>query len=69
MKKGTVKALTLGHKNGSKIMRAGDVVTEKDVNDFDKLVQRGFIQIEEAKAETKEEAKAETKKATKAKSK
>lgn len=51
MKKGKVIALTLSHKNGSKVLRAGDSVTEKDVDNFENLVKQGFIEVEESKAE------------------
>ena len=44
MKKGKVKVLALSHKNGNKILDAGDEVTENDVNNFDALVKSGHIE-------------------------
>ena len=49
MKKGKVIVLALSHKNMNHIFKAGDEVTEKDVNNFDKLVSDG--KIEEAEKE------------------
>lgn len=43
MKKGTVKILHLGHRNGTGILNAGDSVTENDVDNFDLLVDQGKI--------------------------
>lgn len=53
MKKGIVKVLHLGHKNGSGILNAGDPVTENDVDNFDLLVEQGKIEVEKTKPETK----------------
>lgn len=46
MKKGIVACLTLSHKNGQIIMRAGAVVTDRDVNGFDSLVKSGHIKAD-----------------------
>lgn len=45
MKKGKVIVLALSHKNGKIILGPGDEVTENDVNNFDKLVKQGFIEV------------------------
>lgn len=49
MKKGKVKIIALGHKNGRGIMYAGDTVTENDVDNFDELVKAGKIEVAEEK--------------------
>lgn len=49
MKTGIVKVLALSHKNGNAILRNGDKVTDKDVNNFDELVKNGSIELEEPK--------------------
>ena len=46
MKKGKVIPLALSHKNGKTILGPGDEVTENDVNNFDELVKKGFIEVE-----------------------
>lgn len=69
MKKGKVKALTLSHKNGNKVLRAGDHVDATCVVDFDTKVKQGFIEPDEATKklykEAEEKAKAEKAKAKK----
>lgn len=48
MKKGIVIPRKLSHKNGVTKLKAGEEVTEEDVNNFDELVENGCIVIEEA---------------------
>ncbi len=43
MKKGIVIPKRLSHKNGVSKLKAGEVVTENDVNNFDELVEMGCI--------------------------
>ena len=63
MKKGKVKILHLGHKNGRTILNAGDLVTENDVDNFDALVSTNRIELIGEKTEApKKEAKKEVKK-------
>lgn len=48
MKKGILqKRLTLSHKNGNYIFRAGDEVPEDAVNDFNELVEKGILKVKE----------------------
>ena len=46
MKKGKVIPLALSHKNGKTILGPGDKVTENDVNNFDEVVKKGFIEVD-----------------------
>lgn len=47
MKKGIVTPRRLSHKNGVTKLKKGDEVTEKDVNNFDELVENGCIKIDD----------------------
>lgn len=51
MKKGKVIPLALSHKNGKTVLGPGDEVTENDVNNFDELVKKGFIEIEDSESD------------------
>ena len=51
MKKGKVISSALSHKNGSTILRAGDKVTEDDLNNFDEAVKGGHVEIEETESD------------------
>jgi len=58
MKKGKVIPLSLSHKNLNKVFKAGDKVTENDVDNFDLLVKKGYIKPDEsAKVKEKKESK------------
>ena len=59
MRKGTVSVIALSHKNLNSIFKAGDKVTENDVNNFGLLVKSGKIKetIEEKKVIEKEPEK------------
>lgn len=59
MKKGKVISSALSHKNGSKILRAGDKVTENDLNNFDEAVKGGHVEIEGAESDLMKLKKAE----------
>jgi hypothetical protein len=61
--KGKVKILHLSHKNGTKILNAGDPVTDSDVNNFAELVKQGKITPD---AETAKQLKAMSPEAKKA---
>lgn len=63
MKKGKVISLNISHKNGSKILYTGDKVSELDVNDFDKLVKGGHIEVDAATKKAEAAKKAEEEKA------
>ena len=63
MKKGTVITLSLSHKSLNHIFRDGDPVKENEVDNFDLLVKKGFI---EPDAETKKLYKAKETEAKKA---
>jgi hypothetical protein len=60
--KGKVKSLAISHKNGRTILRAGQIVTDKDVNNFSELVKKGHIVAEKAAEEKAAEKKAAEKK-------
>lgn len=65
MKKGKVISLTLSHKNGKTILRAGDPVTENDVNNFDDSVKTGHIELSASDKKAEKAKKAEAEKAKK----